>query len=150
MLFRSPHELLLVERNDSGRIVAATVVTLQPETLNRRLLWKTSLLRAFMPGALRLWRLVAGGGGGTHAPEMILLFTAPEERRHGRGQSLVRRIDAQLLERGVREYEVRTETDPANVALAFYRRLGFMARRVETRLGVSFQVFARTVLDERQ
>jgi ribosomal protein S18 acetylase RimI-like enzyme len=140
----SPHELLEVERNSAGRVIAAAVVTLRPATLNRRLLMRTTLLLAFLPRAFRLLR-AAGSSDGAHAPEMILLFTAAEARRQGCARSLVGRVERQLRERGVREYVARTEADPANAALAFYRRQGFTPQRLETRLGVSFQVFSRTL-----
>jgi len=153
---RSGKEITLVERNTSGRIVAATVVSLEPASFNGRLLRHTSLLLHFVRRAPRVLGLLwprgsaaSGGSTDTHAPhgvpEMLLLFTAESERGHGTGSTLLRRVEDRLRELHVRAYRVRTVMDPANRALAFYRDRGFIPTGTDARLGKHFQVFTRTL-----
>jgi GNAT superfamily N-acetyltransferase len=151
---RSSKEFTLVERDAAGRIVAATVVSLEPESFNRRLLLHTSLLLHSVLRAPRMVRLLWPRGSGTarnatptrvrhDLPEMLLIFTASGERGRGVGSALLRRVDDRLRQLNVREYQVRTVTDPSNRALAFYRDRGFTPAGTDARLGKQFQVFSR-------
>jgi GNAT superfamily N-acetyltransferase len=152
---RSPKELLFVDRNAAGVIVAATVVSLEPHTLNRRLALGTPLVLALALHAYSmtklLWPRGAASGGRAHSdahqslPEMILIFAAPGERGGGRGSTLVERAEAGLRTRGVTQYQVMTVCDPSNRALAFYRDRGFVPAGTLVRLGKYFQVFTRRI-----
>jgi GNAT superfamily N-acetyltransferase len=155
---RSDREATVVDRDADGRIAAAAVVSLDPSTFNRRLLFHTSLAMSVTRHAGVMVSLVASGlrrPGCVNAgpvydesaalPEMILLYAAPGERRRGRGRSVVARVEHRLAELGVPEYCVRTVLDPANGALAFYRQIGFAPIGTSVRFGTCFQVFTRAV-----
>jgi GNAT superfamily N-acetyltransferase len=154
---RSEHELLAIGRDGRGRPVAAAVLSLEPATLTRRLLWRTPLLIGALLGvhrllpalaaAFRTGRRAGAGRGGARAggPQLILVFTAEDERGRGRATTLIRELEDRLRRRGVLRYEVRTEADPANPALEFYRRRGFEAAGLAVRFGTAFQVFTRSL-----
>lgn len=143
---------------DTARIVAAAVVSLQPANFYRRLLLHTSLVPSLIrhSGALLAawWAphhpspvIAAASPARVPAgmPEMILIFTAPDQRGTGRGSALLRQVESGLRARAVRAYQVRTELDPSNRALEFYRTRGFVPLGVSTRLGTPFQVFLRSL-----
>jgi GNAT superfamily N-acetyltransferase len=157
---RSDQELLVIQRRDDGAAIAVAVVSLTPATLPRRLLFGTSLI----PSAIRrLPRLIAAalaprrdharsherGGASIPArrPQLILIFTAVAERGKGHGTALLREIEGRLRDRGITEYEVRTEARPSNPALAFYRDRGFVPDGLSMRFGTSFQVLRRPLGD---
>jgi GNAT superfamily N-acetyltransferase len=149
---RSPRELVLSERDAEDRVVGGAVLSLDPVTLNRRLLTGTQLVpRMALRGRL-LWDLVrdllAPGserGDENHLPELLLIFAASSVRGRGIGTGLVARLEAALAERGIAEYRVKTIADPANRALAFYERLGFSRAGEVVAQGRRFQVFRRRV-----
>ena len=154
---RSETEIVVVERNRAGRIVAAAVVSLEPATLTRRLLRHTSLLWSAVANASRLTALLwppgrsrarsvsRGTGVRSTTPEMLLLFTSGEERRNGRGGALVDQAERRLRERRVSEYQVMTVADASSPAFAFYLARHFTPSGTSFRLGKSFQVFTRTL-----
>ena len=162
---RSSREVIVTERDGSGRIVAAAVVTLDPASFNRRLALRTSLLLSLMTNAtamVALWwssrraplatRSVRGVLSGAEAtptdaalPEMILIFTARDARRQGRAAALVRSAERRLATLGIAEYQVRTVLDPSNRALDFYRDLKFVPSGTSVRLGTRFQRFTKRV-----
>lgn len=158
---RSSSEFVVMERDAAGTIVAAAVVSLEPDTLNGRLLRHTAWLPAMMrraPWVLSMvWqsarrpRGVApaprGGRELAAVPELILMFTAPGMRSRGRGAALLRQVDATLRQRDVGTYIVRTISDPANRALGFYRANGFEPSGMSYRLGTAFQILTRTLPD---
>jgi GNAT superfamily N-acetyltransferase len=148
---RSADEMLVVDRDDAGVPVAVAVFSLDPSTLTRRLVLGTPLLVS----ALRRLSYFIGQAFGSNRggdtgrelpslkPQLILIYTAPSERGKGRATSLIAELERRLRERGVAEYEVRTESEPSNPALAFYRARGFTPDGVSVRMGTSFQVFSR-------
>lgn len=148
---RSRLEMLVVDRDAAGHPVAAAVLSLEPSTLARRLLWHTPLALHALRRLPRLttlwWHARAGDATGAELPavlpQLILIYTATRARGQGRASALIAEIERQLSARGVSEYEVRTESDPSNAALAFYRKRGFRPEALSVRLGTSFQVFRR-------
>lgn len=145
---RSSHEFALVERNQHGRIVAAAVISLQPATLTRRLVLYTSLVASVFRRPLPLLGLLRPGAPASvdsTLPEMILIYTSAEERGQGRASALIRQAEGQLRQIGVPTYQVRTELQASNPALAFYDKRGFVRSGTSVRLGVRFQVFTRTL-----
>lgn len=157
-LVRSKRELLAVARDAAGKPVGAAVVTLEPGTLNRRLLTQTPLVRCLAMSfpkvaglarsALRGRRDVAVSGPAyvaTGAPQLILLYTAAAVRGRGHGTALLHDVERQLRARRIARYEVLTEADPSNRALAFYERRGFEPSGIAVRFGTPFQVFRRSL-----
>jgi GNAT superfamily N-acetyltransferase len=154
---RSDKEIALVERNRAGDIVAATVISLEPQTLTRRLLWRTPLLISVVRHAPRILALLRPGDRSpsrsapgdacvpASVPEMLLMFTAPGERGRGLATTLVGRADERLRDLKITEYQVRTVMDSSNRALAFYRDRQFVPRGTSFRLGKVFQVFTRAL-----
>jgi hypothetical protein len=91
----SAHELVLVER-DGGALAAACLVSLEPDTLSRRLLKRTPLLllSPFALGRLPLTQLLRGalrpsGPAQPRGPELLLIFTLAEARGQGLGARLL-------------------------------------------------------------
>ena len=147
---RSRDELLVVDRNGAGEPVAVAVFSLDPSTLTRRLALGTPLLLSALRRLSYFIGHAFGSKGGDAGPELaalkpqlILIYTAASERGRGRATSLIAELERRLHERGVAEYEVRTESEPSNPALAFYRSRGFTPDGVSVRMGTSFQVFTR-------
>jgi ribosomal protein S18 acetylase RimI-like enzyme len=124
-------ELLLLER-ERGELVGACLVSLEPETLSRRLLTRTPLL-FFAPLALRRLPLRAMLLGAARSadpqqprgPEILLIFTVPEQRSQGLGARLLGSCEQQLLSRGLQRVLVKTRDEAANRALKFYERAQF-------------------------
>ena len=154
----SEKEFVAVERDRQGRIIATAVLSLEPVTLNRRLLLHTpllprllrripSVLAMLLSTATRSWRTPTNSRAYPPAtrPELILILTAPAHRSKGLGGALIRQIERRLEALNVSEYEVRTLADPQNAALRFYRRLAFVPAGHAFRLGTCFQVFTRTL-----
>jgi ribosomal protein S18 acetylase RimI-like enzyme len=150
-LTRSQQEIVLVERNDAGRIVAAAVVSLDPHSLSRRLLLGTSLLPHLIRHAFRVVRLTLSSTDGDvdgarvplTMPDLLLIYTSPDERGRGRASALIDQAEARLRALKVPEYQVRTVADPSNPALAFYRKRNFVPSGTVSKLGRRFQVFTR-------
>jgi ribosomal protein S18 acetylase RimI-like enzyme len=154
----SPEELLVVRHDESGEPVAGAVLSLAPETLDRRLLIGTPLLPCAITrvpalsrlGLTTLRRTTTGAKTGTEEgrgrpalPQLILLFTAERARGRGHATALLARLEERLQQQGVGRYEVRTEADPVNPALAFYRTRGFTDTGTVVRFGTLFQVLTR-------
>lgn len=135
-LCRSRHEVVFLERGNDGTSVAgACIVSLQPETLSRRLLMATPLLPFAMAAAPRL---VANTMHGKlkavpstsptvqpAGPEIILIFTLAELRSRGCGSRLLARSEAWLVSHNYRRLFVKTRDDAANRAIGFYLNSGF-------------------------
>jgi ribosomal protein S18 acetylase RimI-like enzyme len=137
-LARSPEELVLLDREETtGDLRGACIVSLAPDTLSRRLLYRTPLPlhAALAVRRLPLGAMLAGAGakvtgGRTRSPEplcpeILLIFTVPAARSQGLGARLLERCEALLAARGVDQLRVRTRDDPANRALGFYERASF-------------------------
>jgi len=156
----SKDEFVLVGR-DGSEIASACVVSLDPASLNRRLVWHTGLP---LWAALRFWRFpwlhlgssAANGHETTsanrgqsdlaHLPELILIFTDANARGRGWGSELLARCEVQLSERGIFDYTLKTLDDPANRAIAFYGRHGFAEFERVRKMGKAFRVFRKTIL----
>jgi ribosomal protein S18 acetylase RimI-like enzyme len=153
---RSEKEIVVIGRRDDGLPVAAAVLSLEPATLNRRLLVKTQLALSMLESLPRLFDLFVRplfqhrgreeANVRSAAPQLILIFTSPAERGRGRGSALIREIEEHLRERGIVQYEVRTESEPSNPALEFYRRNGFDPEGTSVRFGTRFQIFTRSLV----
>lgn len=130
---RSPDELVFIARA-GDRIGGGGFVSLAPDTLSRRLLARTSLvgqltLRPFGRGVRQIARdLISPSTAppSTSEPELIAIFVTSERRGQGIGEAICSAVETELARRGARSYRVRTERDPANRAIPFYRRLGFV------------------------
>ena len=138
----SAREHAFLHRDPAGIIDAACIVSLEPGTLRRRLWRATPLLRSLLGSApLRGKRVLAralwpsrraeryedrsGAGRRIRAPEIILLFVAPERRRQGLGRALLARARAWLGAAGHRRCLARTLDARRNRAADFYRAAGF-------------------------
>lgn len=154
-LDRSSRELLWVRRDAESRIVAATVFTLEPDTLNRRLLFHTPLAWYFIVGAFRLLpralRAVTSAPAWRNRtpecdlPEWIILFTAETQRGRGLAASLIKEMEDQLRTMGIKKYVGKTNADPASKALAFHLKHGCTFTHFEMVRGQRNQVFTKTV-----
>ena len=154
-LDRSPLEYVWIRRDADGKIIAASVFTLQPHTLGRRLLLHTPLpwylfLGAFsmVPLAFRLMMQKAGSREKPpelDLPEWILLFTTPTQRGGGLGASLIQEMEDQLRALGIKKYQVRTNADPANKALAFHIKHGAIPCHLSVDRGRLNQVYTKIV-----
>lgn len=133
----SQKEIVLVERNLCGSIVAAAVITMDTRTLEKRLALRTPLLLCMLPRVLELMSLIKGPGQpALSGPELLLLLTDQAEQRKGHATRLLERCKDCLKERGEAELFVRTFDDPADPALKFYRDRKFeLVRRFEARNG---------------
>ena len=156
-VMRSRQEIGLVERNHAGRIVAAAVLSLEPASLNRRLLLHTSLLPSFLTKAPRMIRVLAfpavrpGHASADQTrvpaemPELILMYASADARGRGLGSALIRRAEQRLRQVGVTEYQVRTVADSSNPALGFYRSRAFVPAGTSFKQGRFFQVLTKTL-----
>jgi GNAT superfamily N-acetyltransferase len=122
----SPLEMVFVERED-GLIISACVVSMNIGSLGRRLLLHTSLL---FEAALRPRWLVSALRARRHAgrlvgAELLLLFTDASHRGRGCATRLVSRAEAEIGDRGFKEYAVRTFDAPDDPALKYYLKRGF-------------------------
>jgi GNAT superfamily N-acetyltransferase len=155
----SQKELLILHRAADGQLDGAGVVSLQPESLERRLALATPLLlhALFHP----LWFLVKVHGvlfghadGDAREvtakvrglPELLIIYSDAARRDAGVGSDLIHTIEAALVVQGITRYCVRTTDDPANRALGFYSKHSFEA------LGCTrgFRVFAKTLTSNQE
>jgi len=132
---RSEKELCFLHHSGSD-VVSACIVSLEPRTLQKRLVTHTPLaLRA--PLAIRRLPLrqmargllpgSSGGDGNVQpdGPEVLLIFTQPSARGTGIGSETLARCEDFLHERGYRSYYVKTLDHEENRAVVFYKRNGF-------------------------
>lgn len=142
---RSEHELLLVARNNTGRIVGGCVVSLDISSFQRRLALSTPLVPAVL---VRPAVLLSALGGNLVPPsevELVLLFTNPSAQGTGVGSSLMSRCEHELARRGVTSYFVRTFADASDPAQHFYRARGFRQTGEFTAHGRRFALLQRTL-----
>jgi GNAT superfamily N-acetyltransferase len=123
----SPLEMAFVERAENGLVISACVVSMDIGSLSRRLLLHTSLL---FEAALRPRWLVSALRGRRDAArlvgaELLLLFTDASHRGRGCATRLVSRAEVAIVDRGFKEYAVRTFDTPDDPALKYYLRRGF-------------------------
>ena len=154
---RSEHEFAFVQWLGS-QIVSVCVVSEAPDSLESRLLRHTPLLPWL---CLRWYRLpilsilkskltrapVAGQRKELSAsiPELLLIYTAAEQRGSGLGSVVLGRCEAFLASRGWPEYTIKTIDDGGNRALAFYARNGFAMQRRVVKQGRRFQVWKKSL-----
>ncbi|MFM7347822.1 MAG: GNAT family N-acetyltransferase [Tagaea sp.] len=137
----SPHETLRVARGADNEILAACVVSARPGDFGARLRRATPLFRAAAGHPLAwpdLARAALLPSGTQPAPQIVLLFADEAARGRGLGRALV---DAAAADAGGL-YAI-TENDPANRALAFYRKAGFVDAGVTRANGRAFRLLER-------
>ncbi|MCM0020503.1 MAG: GNAT family N-acetyltransferase [Tagaea sp.] len=137
----SGHEKLLAARDGAGAIQAACLVSARPGDLGARLRSATPLLSAAVahPRAwLDLSRAAIAVDAASPEPEIVLLFADEAARGRGLGKALV-----EEAARDTARLAVVTEDDPANRAIAFYRKLGFVDSGPVSRNGKKFRRLAR-------
>jgi ribosomal protein S18 acetylase RimI-like enzyme len=123
----SEYELVMLHR-EQGEITAACIVSLEPETMSRRLVLHTPL--AFH-APFALFRLPVGAmvartrGDQPRGAEILLIFTLASARSRGLGAQLVERCQKLVRSHGIARVLVKTRDDPANRAIGFYERAGF-------------------------
>jgi ribosomal protein S18 acetylase RimI-like enzyme len=130
----SRDELVFVARSDES-VVGGAFASLAPGSLSRRLVTHTRFLLQFAmrplgSGARQIVAdLLQPAPPATlpDQPELVAIFVAPEQQGRGIGEMICRAVEAELIRRQFKSYVVHTERDPGNRAVAFYRRLGFMA-----------------------
>ncbi len=135
----SSEEILCYIRGGDGSILAASIVSLDPQGLELRLAKRTTLALWVV---LRFWRLplrsLVGDWLGSaedterasipDRPELIHIFTDPKSQGKGVGSRLLDGSEAALMKRGIMAYCLKTEDEPANPAHRFYARHGFVER----------------------
>lgn len=148
-------EQIFIERDDSGKIIAAAFVSLAPSSFLKRLMMGSTFLLWFLLGLNKnVYRLIVEKLfetktekhpllPGDEMPELMFIFSDPEVRSQGCGQQLLAQIEAYFSERKVTDYEVRTEDKEDNRALSFYERNEFKKDRRCQRMGNTFQVFRK-------
>jgi GNAT superfamily N-acetyltransferase len=151
----SDSELVFVERIDD-QVESVCVVSFEPESLQGRilraalpeLLWRAAW--AFLSNPMfrsMLWNIardgLAGAGNRANAPEITYVFTNTQFRGKRLGQRLVERVDAELRDRGIGEYFVKTIDDPSNRAVRFYDENGFDRLGSRTEGGRRFVEFQK-------
>ena len=146
---RSPKEIVLWRSDDSG-VVGVCVVSLDPGSLTRRLLFQTSLAFRLLRLPIRtlLRQLMPASNAADKIgdmPELILLFTRAEKRSQGIGSQLVMECESQLARRGVRKYYVKTFDAEGDRAVAFYLREGFEDCGAHVVFNERFRFLSRTV-----
>jgi GNAT superfamily N-acetyltransferase len=117
---------------ESGRVIAAAVLSIEPAQLQRRLAIRTPLIpRMLCAPAIAARIVLARVSGRPHAsvdskiPEVIAIFTSQDYQKRGVGAALLRAIEQELRVRGFSRYSVRTEDVPSNQAVRFYESQGF-------------------------
>ncbi|HEY9163220.1 MAG TPA: GNAT family N-acetyltransferase [Magnetovibrio sp.] len=141
----SPDERVIVCRQGNV-VLAGALISFHPNTLNRRILFKTPLIwaallnfhrravrRAVFGRSQLQWKAPDIPRPATPAPELLALFSRASSRGQGIGSELIAHIDTQLALVGVSRYFVRTLEAQDNPALRFYIRHGFSpVGRLET------------------
>lgn len=133
----SPHERVIV-CHQGNAVIAGALVSFHPGNLNRRLLFKTTLigaiLRKFHHKTVRQavfcrsvleWDAADVPHTAPPAPELLALFSRADSRGQGIGAKMIAQADRQLAQVGVSRYFVRTLEAQDNAALRFYIRQGF-------------------------
>ncbi|CAK0776101.1 hypothetical protein CCP4SC76_600032 [Gammaproteobacteria bacterium] len=149
----SPLEGIFIEQHD-GHLVGMAVVTLSPETLPRRLLMQTPLIRAIIyTFNLRVAiRLASGlfaqkqtGFEIPHIPEVLLLAVNESFRNKGIGCCLLRAAEKWLIDKGHEYYYVKTLSAYDNRATSFYLREGFREIGETVHHGLLYTFFTRKI-----
>ncbi len=137
----SPLERVFVEK-DGDQVLAACVLSLEPETLNRRLVSGTPVIRTALLSPPRLIQLVRSvissdrsGERQPPGPELLMIFTSEHARGRGLGTRMLKTAESYLREHGFTWWCVKTLDDPANRAVDFYLGHRFALQNSMTRNG---------------
>ena len=143
-------ELVLVDRNEGGVIIAGCVVSLDVGSLERRLALHTTLVLEASLRPAWLWSAVRnlGGAGAPHAVELVFLFTDARHRERGSATRLMAQVEAELRLRDISGYAVRTFEDSTNPALAYYLARGLKMTGTIKAHGSSFCVLKKQLAPE--
>ena len=159
---RSEHEQVIVCRQDAVP-VAGALVSHQPGSLNRRIMFKTPLIWAVLShlhlkavrqavsgGSVLSWNDPSQDYGDPPAPELLALYCQSGLRSQGIGGALLDQVEHLLLAAGVSRYFVRTFEEKGNPALRFYIRHGFSAvGRLEAH-GMQFSLLVKYLSPENK
>ena len=160
-LIRSPREHAFIRRDEQA-IDAACILSVDSDSLNRRLWRHTPLMRSLLRparlgAALAFARALSPGRGSRayvtrdgvelsiRTPEVILIFTHPARRRRGIAKELLRRCERFLGDLGYEAYAVRVLDDTANPALRFYEDNGFAPIGRSAGADKRFQIWAKCI-----
>jgi len=116
-------------------VVGGAWLSLEPSSLSRRLLLRTTLVPALLahPRLALEWigqryrdaQSRESNRTATGYPEVIAIFVDAGHRGRGVGAQLLLEIEGFLRKRHVAHYVLRTHDSPENRAVAFYEREGF-------------------------
>lgn len=151
----SESELVFVERIDD-QAEAFCTVSFEPESLQGRiaratlpdLLWRAAWA-VFESARFRvmLWNIardaLTRAEDTAKAPEITFIFTNTQFRGKRLGARLIERVDAELWDRGIDFYFVKTLDDPSNRAIRFYAENGFVSLGSRTKGGRRFVEFQK-------
>lgn len=148
---RSKHEAVIVVRQ-GNRVLGAAVLSLDPGTLDWRLLTRTPMA---LFAALHFYHLplpalvretMAKSGARPEdgkLPELVLLFVGTDCRGQGLGAKLVAACDAFLDARAFPAYTVSTAEEEGNCALSFYLAQDFSVSGRALRHGLFYIVLQK-------
>ncbi|MEM8962959.1 MAG: GNAT family N-acetyltransferase [Acidobacteriota bacterium] len=154
----SEDEALLLERDDSGGIRGAAVLSFAPLSLTGRFVgahvvgFGIAMLRGMLTdGAVRglLFHYARERLKGVHAtiddgtPEVLQIYIDPTRRGGGIGSKLMRRAERVAYARGARSMAVRTEAEDNEPVLRFYDRGGYRRRGESVFCGVRYIGFVK-------
>ncbi len=137
----SPLEKVFIEK-DGEEILGACVLSLEPESLTRRLVTSTPVIRSALRSLPRLVQLVRNvvlssrrGERQPSGPELLMIFTLEHARGRGLGARMLETVEQYLHERGCTWWWVKTLDDPRNRAIDFYLGNHFTRQKSITRNG---------------
>ena len=145
-VLKSDMELVVVIRDTGGTIVGGSVVSLNPDTLIRRLLLGSGILFNLL---FRFYRFPLNfkrdlpDAYQPGCPELMFLYVDEKHRSLGYGKVLVEGTQQALAERGISRLCVYTEDDPQNRAISFYQGLGYTPAGKATKAGTAYLVFEK-------
>lgn len=157
---QAKEEAAIIIHAQDGTVAAACSLSLNPQTLSRRLLVHTPLLLHVVRNVLKPWlwltvrsMVVGDNGSAPTAPdydlvgaaEVVMLMTHPLQRRQGHARALLVKAESILKDRGIQDYYVRT-TDENSGTVAFYLENGFQKQGHFCAHGVTFRLMTKTIL----
>jgi GNAT superfamily N-acetyltransferase len=150
---RSEQEVVLAVLQ-GNRVLGASLLSLDPGTLDWRLLTRTPMAlfaarhfhRLPLPALLRETMAKASARPDSgHLPELVLIFVGADCRGRGLGAELVAACEAFLDAQGIRAYTVSTAEEEGNRALNFYLAQGFMVAGRPVRHGLRYILLQKTL-----
>ena len=130
----SKKEIVFVARTADGSVLGGALLSLDPTSLTRRVVFGTPLAwhllnhpRLLLEKVRDVLPAVFGRNSFPQRsmPELLAIFTRKGERGRGIGRELLRHAESALSQKGMRRYVVRTEARAENKAIMFYHREGF-------------------------